>query len=42
MATAPRRRTARRIEYPTGDGKPMAETDIHRNDMVDLIQSLPK
>ncbi len=40
MATAPRRRTARRIEYPTGDGKPMAETDIHRNDMVDLIQSL--
>jgi len=40
MATTPRRSTARKIEYPTGDGKPMAETDIHRNDLVDLIQSL--
>lgn len=40
MATAPRRKTARKIDYPTGDGKPMAETDIHRNDMVDLIQTL--
>src|SRR5207248_9202588 len=28
------------IEYPTGDGKPMAETEIHRNDATDLIQSL--
>jgi Uma2 family endonuclease len=40
MATVPRHRTTRTIDYPTGDGKPMAESDIHRNDMVDLIQSL--
>jgi Uma2 family endonuclease len=40
MATAPHRPPARKIEYPTGDGKPMAETDIHRDDMVDLIQTL--
>ena len=30
----------RTIEYPTSDGKPMAETDIHRDDMVDLIETL--
>jgi Uma2 family endonuclease len=36
-----RRPTAQRqIEYPTGDGKPMAETDIHRNVMIDLLQTL--
>lgn len=28
------------IEYPTSDGKPMAETDIHRRRMVDLIARL--
>lgn len=28
------------IEYPTSDGKPMAETDIHRDLMVDLIETL--
>jgi Uma2 family endonuclease len=27
-------------DYPTGDGKPMAETDLHRNLMVDLIETL--
>ena len=26
--------------YPTSDGKPMAETDRHRQIMVDLIESL--
>lgn len=26
--------------YPTSDGKPMAETDIHRDLMIDLIQTL--
>jgi Uma2 family endonuclease len=26
--------------YPTSDGKPMAETDVHRRSMVDLIDSL--
>jgi Uma2 family endonuclease len=28
------------IEYPTSDGKPMAETDTHRQAMVDLIARL--
>jgi len=27
-------------EYPTSDGEPMAETDTHRNIMVDLIHAL--
>jgi Uma2 family endonuclease len=40
MATAPRQRVVREVEYPTGDGKPMAETDVHRDDMVDVIQML--
>jgi Uma2 family endonuclease len=40
MATAPRQRATREIEYPTGDGKPMAETDLHRDDMVDVIDML--
>jgi Uma2 family endonuclease len=40
MATAPRQRATREIEYPTGDGKPMAETDVHRQDMVDVIETL--
>lgn len=40
MATIPRQRRPRAIEYPTGDGKPMAETDLHRDDMVDTIHIL--
>lgn len=40
MATTRRPAADREIEYPTGDGKPMAETDIHRDDMVDLIETL--
>ena len=40
MATASRQRAIREVDYPTGDGKPMAETDVHRDDMVDLIQML--
>jgi Uma2 family endonuclease len=36
-----RRSTARfGIEYPDSDGKPMAETDLHRQDMVDVIETL--
>src|SRR5262249_8838750 len=27
-------------DYPTSDGKPMAETDVHRQDMMDLIETL--
>ena len=40
MATAPRQRATREIEYPTGDGKPMAETDVHRDDMIGVIDTL--
>jgi Uma2 family endonuclease len=40
MSTAPRSRAIRPVEYPTADGKPMAETDLHRQDMVDLIETL--
>jgi Uma2 family endonuclease len=36
----PRSRVPRGVDYPTGDGKPMAETDVHRDLMVDLIQTL--
>jgi Uma2 family endonuclease len=35
MATVPKK-----IEYPTGDGKPMAETPVHRDAMIDLIRTL--
>ena len=41
MATVPRKPNKPVIvEYPTSDGRPMAETDLHRDDMVDLIQTL--
>ncbi len=40
MATAPRQRRPRAIEYPTTDGKPMAETELHLKDLVDTIQTL--
>ena len=32
--------TARRVYYPESDGKPMAETPIHRDDMVRVIHTL--
>jgi Uma2 family endonuclease len=40
MSTIPSDRRTREIDYPTSDGKPMAETDLHREDMVDTIQVL--
>jgi Uma2 family endonuclease len=40
MATVSRQRATQDVDYPTGDGKPMAETDMHRDDMVDTIQML--
>jgi Uma2 family endonuclease len=42
MAINPRVSTAaeREVDYPTSDGKPMGETDLHRNDMMDVIQVL--
>jgi Uma2 family endonuclease len=29
-----------RMEYPTSDGRPMGETDLHRQIMMDLIETL--
>jgi Uma2 family endonuclease len=40
MATVPKQRRARAIDYPSGDGKPMAETELHLLDMIDTIQLL--
>jgi Uma2 family endonuclease len=40
MATTHRTSADREVEYPTSDGRPMAETDVHRQDMVDLIETL--
>jgi hypothetical protein len=40
MATVPRQPLTRDIEYPSGDGKPMAETELHLEDMIDTIQVL--
>jgi Uma2 family endonuclease len=40
MATVPRSAGRRAIDYPTSDGKPMAETEVHRDDMMDLIRTL--
>ncbi len=28
------------VEYPTSDGRPMAETDLHRDLMIDTIKTL--
>ena len=36
MATTPRSSVGRKVDYPTSDGKPMAETDFHRDLMMDL------
>ena len=35
MATVPKQRRAHAIDYPSGDGKPMAETELHLLDAVD-------
>ncbi len=40
MASEPITKVRREIEYPTSDGKPMAETQIHRRNMTDLIAVL--
>src|SRR4051812_39620177 len=40
MATTPRSRAGRAVDYPTSDGKPMAETELHRKLMTDLIGTL--
>ena len=40
MATVSKQRQTGEIDYPTGDGKPMAETELHLLDMIDIIQLL--
>ncbi len=40
MTTAASHPAIQEVDYPTSDGKPMAETDVHRNLMVRLIQKL--
>jgi Uma2 family endonuclease len=40
MATAPRPPTKRKVDYPTSDGKPMAETELHWQVMVDAVETL--
>jgi Uma2 family endonuclease len=40
MATVPDRQVLGNPDYPTSDGKPMAETDHHRELMEDLIRML--
>jgi Uma2 family endonuclease len=40
MAAVPKQQRTREIKYPTRDGKPMAETELHMEDMIDTIQVL--
>jgi Uma2 family endonuclease len=40
MATHRPTPARRSIDYPTGDGRPLAETDIHRDDLIDLVKAL--
>jgi hypothetical protein len=30
------------VEYPNSGGQPMAESDLHRKEMVDLIEALTR
>ncbi len=40
MATVPKQRRTREIDYPTTDGKPMGETELHIDEMIDSRQVL--
>jgi Uma2 family endonuclease len=40
MTTVRRQRQAREVEYPSGDGKPMAETELHLWETIDTIEVL--
>jgi Uma2 family endonuclease len=40
MATAQTPKRPKEVEYPTSDGKPMAETEHHRDLMIDSIRTL--
>ncbi len=40
MATAPRTPSKKEVDYPTSDGKPMAETALHWQVMVDTVETM--
>jgi hypothetical protein len=40
MSTVRRQRRAREVEYPSRDGKPIAETQLHMDEMIDTIDVL--
>ncbi|MBV9124638.1 MAG: Uma2 family endonuclease [Planctomycetes bacterium] len=42
MASVSRRSRKKSIEYPSGDGRPIAETPTHRINLTDLIQMLER
>jgi Uma2 family endonuclease len=40
MATVPRSPSKKEVDYPTSDGKPMAETGLHWQVMVDAVETM--
>ena len=40
MSTVPSTPPSSEVDYPTSDGRPMGETEVHRDDMISLIQAL--
>ncbi len=40
MATVPQQRRTLEIDYPTGDGKPVAESELHMRELFDAVQVL--
>jgi Uma2 family endonuclease len=42
MTTSVSRSTKAKIDYPTSDGRPMAETDLHREQMIAQIETLKR
>jgi Uma2 family endonuclease len=42
MAAIPLRQDVEYPRYPSSDGQPMAESDLHRKEMVDLIEALTR
>ena len=40
MATVPKQRRTREVSYPTTDGKPMGESELHIDELIDAFQVL--
>ena len=40
MATVPKQRRTREVNYPTTDGKPIGETELHIDELIDAFQVL--